>query len=44
MSNKWHTAYGGGILLAPFNKILADVTYGKGEDGSVFQLRILKSL
>lgn len=39
-----HTAYGGGILIAPFNKIMADLTYGKGDDGSVIQLRVIKGL
>ena len=43
-SNVIHTAYGGGILIAPFNKILGDVTFAKSDDGNTVQLRIIKSL
>lgn len=39
-SNTWHVGYGGGILLAPFNKILFDVTYGISEEDKVLQLRL----
>lgn len=42
-SDVWHTGFGGGILLAPFNKILADVTYGVSKDESLIQLRLSKS-
>ena len=27
-SNTWHTGYGGGILIAPFNVMFFDITYG----------------
>lgn len=39
-SSIWHVGYGGGILLAPFNKILFDVTYGFSDEDTVLQLRL----
>ncbi len=39
-SNKMHTAYGGGFILVPFNKVMADVTYGISEDEKQIQLRL----
>jgi hypothetical protein len=39
-SNTWHSGYGAGILLAPFNKVLADVTYGISNDETLIQLRL----
>ncbi|HEY2727778.1 MAG TPA: hypothetical protein VGI61_11430, partial [Parafilimonas sp.] len=27
-SNTWHTAVGGGVILAPFNFLYVDATYG----------------
>jgi outer membrane translocation and assembly module TamA len=39
-SNVWHSGYGAGILLAPFNKVLADVTYGISKDETLIQLRL----
>ncbi|HEX8332016.1 MAG TPA: BamA/TamA family outer membrane protein, partial [Segetibacter sp.] len=39
-SNIWHSGYGAGILLAPFNKVLADVTYGISKDETLIQLRL----
>lgn len=41
-SNKLHTGYGGGVLIAPFNKIAAEVTYSISEEIRLIQLRILK--
>ncbi len=41
-SNTWHTGYGGGIILSPFNKILADVTYGISNEEKLIQIRISK--
>ncbi|MDQ6762912.1 MAG: hypothetical protein M3015_09845, partial [Bacteroidota bacterium] len=43
-SDTWHVGYGGGILLAPFNKILFDVTYGISNEDKVLQLRLNVSL
>ncbi len=42
-SNVWHTGYGGGIILSPFNTVLADITYGISKDEKLFQLRFSKS-
>ncbi|MEO7961295.1 MAG: BamA/TamA family outer membrane protein, partial [Ginsengibacter sp.] len=39
-SNTWHVGYGGGLLLAPFNKVLFDVTYGMSDEDKVIQLRL----
>ncbi len=41
-SNLLHTDFGGGIILAPFNKILADITYGISKDDKVINVRINK--
>ncbi len=43
-SDTWHVGYGGGILVAPFNKILFDVTYGISNEDKVLQLRLNVSL
>lgn len=32
VSNTWHTAYGGGIMLAPFNKGMITVTLAKSKE------------
>jgi len=37
-SNKWHTAYGGGIILVPFNKLSLKATYGISPEISVIQI------
>ena len=39
-SDTWHTGYGGGILLAPFNKILFNITYGISNEDKLLQLRL----
>lgn len=38
-SNTLHVGYGGGIFLAPFNKISADVTYGFSKEDKLLQFR-----
>ena len=42
-SNTWHTDYGAGLLLAPFNKLLANIAYGISNEKKMVQLRIIKS-
>lgn len=42
-SNTWHTNYGAGFLLAPFNMVLANIAYGVSKERSMMQLRIIKS-
>ncbi len=43
-SSIWHVGYGGGILVAPFNKILFDVTYGISDEDKLLQLRLSVNL
>ena len=43
-SNTWHTSYGGGIILSPFNKILAKVTYGITKETSLFQFSLGRTI
>lgn len=38
-SNTLHVGYGGGIFLAPFNKVSADVTYGFSKEDQLLQFR-----
>lgn len=39
-SNKWHMGYGGGLLIAPFNKIAATVYYGISDEDRRIHLRL----
>lgn len=39
-SNVYHTAYGGGLILAPLNKISGSVTYARSPDAGRVQVRI----
>jgi hypothetical protein len=39
-SNKWHVGYGGGLLISPFNKIVATAYYGLSEDDHLFHIRL----
>lgn len=39
-SNKWHVGYGPGIVLAPFNKLWLNATYGISSDDTVFHLQV----
>jgi hypothetical protein len=41
-SSKWHTSYGGGLLLVPFNKISLKATYGISPEISMIQLSVNK--
>ena len=40
ISNTWHISYGGGLLLAPFNKIVAVGTYGFTKEGNRINFRL----
>ena len=42
-SGTWHTDYGGGLLLAPFNALLANIAYGISKEKRMIQVRIIKS-
>ena len=39
-SNKMHTSYGGGIMIAPFNLVSAAVTYGVSDEIKMLQIRV----
>lgn len=43
-SNEWHWGYGGGLMLAPFNKVSVSVYYGFSPEGRQFHLRYSKKL
>ena len=43
-SKTWHSAYGGGLILAPFNKMSVSVGYGISADGGNLFFRLLKVL
>ncbi len=38
-SNTWHTGYGGGILLVPFDKIFVSVTFAQSKDFRLIHLK-----
>ena len=39
-SDTWHVGYGGGVVLAPFNLIFVDITYGFSNEYSLLQFRV----
>lgn len=39
-SDKWHVGYGGGLLVSPFNKVVATIYYGMSDDDRLFTLRL----
>lgn len=39
-SNKWHSSYGAGVMLVPFNKISFTVTYGISEETKRMNIRL----
>jgi hypothetical protein len=43
-SNVWHAGYGGGFLIAPFEKFSLSVTYGVSSEISLFHVRFNKIL
>jgi hypothetical protein len=40
VSDKWHSAIGGGIMLSPFNKITITTTFAKSSEDQRFNLRL----
>jgi outer membrane translocation and assembly module TamA len=42
-SKTWHNGYGGGIIIAPFNKIMASVTYGISKENNLLHLKLSKN-
>ena len=43
-SDTWHFGYGGGIMLAPFNKVNLSLTYGVSDDAKLIQIRLNRLL
>jgi hemolysin activation/secretion protein len=43
-SNKIHRGYGPGLLIAPFNKLCATISYGMSEEISLIQIRLERLL
>ncbi len=43
-SNKWHTAYGGGVILSPFNKLSVSVAYAVSPEDANIHLALIKPL
>ncbi|MCU7548236.1 outer membrane protein assembly factor [Chitinophagaceae bacterium LB-8] len=39
-SNKWHVGYGPGIVIAPFDRLWLNGTYGISSDDTVFHLQV----
>ncbi|HEY1871208.1 MAG TPA: BamA/TamA family outer membrane protein, partial [Chitinophagaceae bacterium] len=39
VSNKWHTGYGAGVILIPFNRAALTGTYTRSVEGSFIQLK-----
>lgn len=44
ISDTWHTGYGGGFLVAPFNKMMLTVLYGVSTEGSQIHFKLAKNL
>jgi hypothetical protein len=44
ISNSWHTSYGGGVMLAPFDKIVVSGTYGITKEGNRINIRLGRML
>jgi hypothetical protein len=43
-STTWHTGYGAGLILVPFNKIAVSVAYGMSAEDNNIHIRIKKAL
>lgn len=42
-SNTWHSGYGAGFMVAPFNKFAASISYGISRENKVFHIRLTKA-
>ncbi len=42
ISDEWHTGYGFGLMLAPFNKISVTASYGISKENNMLHLRVGK--
>ena len=43
-SRQWHSGYGGGLIIAPFNKVMFSVTYGISSENKLIHLSMRKAL
>lgn len=43
-SDRWHTSYGGGIILSPFNRLSVKAAYAKSEEDYNIHLSLIKVL
>jgi len=43
VSDKWHSGWGGGIMVAPFNLAMVSVSYGISPENSMFHIRLSRS-
>jgi hypothetical protein len=43
-SRQWHSGYGGGFMIAPFNKVMFSVTYGMSNEFRLVHLSMRKAL
>jgi outer membrane protein assembly factor BamA len=43
-SQLWHTAYGGGIYLFPYQRFFLSASIGKNEDGAIYNFAIGKTI
>ncbi len=43
-SQRWHVGYGGGIFIAPFNKVYVSVMYGISKESGLIHLDLRRSL
>jgi hypothetical protein len=43
-SNNWHYGYGGGLTIAPFNKIYVSLQYGLSKEDGTFHFELRRSL
>ncbi len=44
ISHQWHSGYGGGLLIAPFDKISISLTYGVSKENQMVHLKLQKAL
>jgi outer membrane translocation and assembly module TamA len=41
-SNKWHTGYGGGFLISPYNKLALTIYYGMSQETKRIHIRLAR--
>ena len=44
ISSAWHTGYGFGLMIAPFNKVSVTACYGLSRESNIIHLRVGKLL